>query len=400
MIGLTIRRFTHLCFWLLIMGVALSATAWGVLEHYVSCRIGLEIVGTVTDPVGHDPLLGLLFNVIAPRATLSQAVALTIAVGEILSFFLIATGLGELLALIRHRRISVASRLNDEVAEATHRMVEIGFMVVILAVLLVPAVYWDLVLFEIRTLAGAGVGNPAQVISWAAGTALDSASVASARWFARVGAWGYLAFTALSSLSLEWTFRRVADCFTLLVEGLQNRAAYSGDSADQTATEAESTRETGGRGRRDRHRGAFRWFRDRIKNLRRGRSSTTGTGSLEHDAEFVAPIGQRETMDTTDSPASPESTSVRHTGTQPPTIHLTPTDTGPARAEVPLLERRSTNLLHDVIDDVIGERVSLVTARANPKKYYVDPGTGEIWDRLYYETVTNSHSDSSHGGPM
>ncbi len=317
------------------MGIAvltLAINAWAVVEHYLSVKNALELLGTERLPLYKDELLGQLIGAFVPNATLPLAIALTVATVEAIGLYVLFHELFEVLALNRHRRQALRAGDEDEAAEALHRIIMGTTVVVIFAVLLVPAIRFDLALFRFRSLAGT-MADPtlaAQMPGWAS-QLRDQGDFFSVQ-LAQIGAWGYLAFTAIGCLVLERAFSKTGIQVALALQGLDDwweRGRENGDRFEEDGQWVEASEEP----------------------------------DVEQQDPLPDPV----------EPAPKETAG-----------NARPTDDQPVAGKEPAADGPT---LHDVVGGQPGERVTLEQANSDKDRYHVDLATQRVWSRTLWEQI-------------
>ena len=167
-----IRHFVGILGWACLFAVAGALALWTIVEHYLSVKSALELVGFEQQEMWRDPLVGRVLSAFMPEATLPQAVALTIAVTEALALLIVCEVVTRIVRLLHHRR-AMQDLGND--AEAREAVVQVWERVALLAVIgtvLVVALRYDFELFRLRAVAGSlGMELPEEVArlqDWAA----------------------------------------------------------------------------------------------------------------------------------------------------------------------------------------------------------------------------------------
>lgn len=401
MISAMIRNVIRCFWWLGITAIAIVAAAWSVLEHYLNAANALELLGTEQKPLKHDSLLGAFLGAFLPQATLPGAMALTIAVTEAVAFFFIANTLQNILGLIRHYRSSRKHDNPEEAEEAVWRLVEEGLGMAMLGGLLVYGILWDLEIFRYRSMAGAyGYDTPLkaaqQLPSWA--QELHEHSTWAAVQVARIGAWGYLSFTATGCVLLELVIRKLDDAFSKLMwpidQWYEARLARQAEEADavyddeqdeqpvndpieqsvpeeQPATEPVYTPEP----------------------PTRQTHATNGHSNGAHVPRAETPAPEMATVhaDRTAPQAAQNGHGASHHGVSgrplfDPEAATRPL-THPRPQPVVTPREGKASDLREVIGGEQGERISLAEAIANRDRYYVNLATQQVWRREAWEQL-------------
>lgn len=404
MISATIRNSIRCCWWLGITAIAIVAAAWSILEHYLNAANALELLGTEQKPLSADSLLGTVLSAFLPQAALPQAMALTISLIEALAFFFIANSLMDILGLIRHYRKSRKHDQPEEAEEAVWRLIENGVGMVMLGGLLVYGILWDLDIFRYRSMAGAyGYDTPLkaaqQLPSWAE-ELRENGSWAAVQ-MARVGAWGYLAFTAAGCVLLDLVIRKLDDAFSRLMQPIDqwyaSRLAAQAEEAEMyddeydaepidDPTEASVTEEQP--------------TTEPAYEPERPTRTTNGHHNGAHGPREEAPAPEMATVsaDRTAPQAAQNGHGVPHNGASSrplfdPEVGSRPLT--PSRPEpVVTPHEREASDLRDVLGGATGERVSLATAVTQSDRYYVNLATGQVWNREAWRRLHTVHLET------
>ena len=406
MITNAIRNFVALVLWLLLAIVSLYMNVQVTIANYLGSKAALELQGYESQPLYTDSLVGRLLGSLFADATLAQFFALGVAIVQALGLFFlfnIAFGLSKLFEIRKENLVPIidsdARGVSDEVDRAAevraanHRIVLSFIKIGCLLFLLYWAISWDLELFRFRSVAdalanGSPEVNPMQVPSWVNfATANDHLFV---KHLIGIGAWGYLAITALGCFLLEVSFENVSERWARLMAPVDNAIAnwlapatvgqeifygYDLDGRPVYEPQTPIAYDTDGK---------------RIQ-----------TDPITPTEESVVDDEQTDVSATSNSVLG-EQTSVVDVAGHHAQASAASRDEGTPLFDISSAETRAANdaVLHAVPDgpatadsqlrDVIGasdERISLAVAQANPDRYYVDKMNGEIWSRTHWERL-------------
>jgi len=403
-IGRLTRNFVGLLFWLLADGGFLALNIAVVLANYLACKGSFELLGFEMRPLGTDELVGGFFGAFFHKATLAHFYALTVAVTIAVGLFLVFKLAFHIADLLEDRRAFLNAG-DQQSAQAVVRLILRDL--IMLLIFLAPlawAIYWDVYLFRYRSIAGAlGIEDPTvapQMLGWE--RQLQENGDLFAWGLARVGAWGYVAVTAIACLSLEFAshktaeyWRRLEDTCRELMQPATNQqeqalfygydqnrqpvydpnvpVAYDTDGnpvADQDATGVNANP-----GTVDHNAGTI----SQPETISSASAATNGNGAV--DASLFDP-----------APASHDGASSKGVANNTPS-GITPTNR--ARAErsttgSSVAPRTEDSDLRPVIGGTEGERVSLAAALADRQRYWVDPETHDVWDTNFRQALLNS----------
>ncbi len=383
--------------WAAFVAVAMLTTIWAVLEHYLNLRGALELSGFETQELWRDPLVGQLLAAFIPGASLPQALALGIATTEALALFLMVELVVSLVGLIWLRREAVAVNDLAQARDANHRIVWRGTVLVVIALVIGPALRLDFELFRFRALAGAlGVELPeeaVQIPTWDA--VLAEPDLPYSVVLAGVGAWGYLAFTLLLCVALDAGFRQFNEHCILAGNSLKawwesdatTPAELPGDEAgDYTNDESEGANHPGEAPSEDGGTEPQPLAPDTAEPGESGSVTSSvpdRTGDAGSAVLFERPMeprpNRREAPPRSGQPAS-------GSGKRPATA---------GQPQAPASQTPAAPL-RPVIGSVGDEQITLPYARRDTGQFFVEPATGRIWDRGYWERLQGeSNGDGS-----
>ena len=444
MISRNIRNVAGLLAWLSAGGILVLLNFSLVVANYLACLVSFTLLGVDTKPLGEDELFGPLFMTVAPQATQAHLYAAVVAAAMAAGFFFMVRFLFHSIELYRDRKTFYIPNKEEQNAKAALKEIEENLLkALLLSIAMGFLVYWDIQLFRYRLTAGLfQIDSPdaaSQLPNWQLQWQQNSDFYGWA--LTRCGAWGYVAVTALGCLLLEFGFTKVRMYFDRLVapldEWLQNRkelapqpALYGYDengapvydsatplvyapdgqplesseaSVDaQTANRAGSSGQTPVPHTTGRDEAAFA-----SSDPHRG-----ATVPVDHSFEFGNGAGPRPPStqprvsaipaivtdernsrpgcahDTSESGDPPPTSEPRNAALFDPQLSKVafPSD-GPEEERRPPNHARG---IHEVLGDS-GRRMSTQEALAHPDLFHVDPASGDIWDRRFWEAI--------HGGP-
>jgi hypothetical protein len=418
-----LRHFCRLCWWIFICIFSLMINWWAVVEHYLGAKNALELAGTERQELAHDGLMGSMFSAFIPTATLPMAMALTLSCMEAMAFLIISYLLIELVSLFHHRREMVNAQDAAELSAANWSIMKDIIFVTIITLLLIPAIRWDLALFQFRSLAAAGaIEDPAIAARMASWTeAFKSRGHEAGVALAQIGAWGYMAFTMLGCMGLEFSFEKLGNETRFLLDPIEawwksirkpaeNQESFYGydangqpvyDPSIPLAYDAEGNaleEATSGAERAQDACGGIQDFEHPLHAT--DEQPEQDSSGLSEDLEAgretsqPQPPSRQEGNLVADNPTDPHN--AENTVGQP-LFNLPPEPQTPAASPhvtAPVQAFGSRGDQHAVIGGESGEGMSLAAALADPDRYYVDTPTGRIWDRAYWEQLHNPNTTS------
>jgi hypothetical protein len=205
MISASIRSVVRCCWWLVITGVTIAATAWVVRLHYVNTTHALESARVEMKALMADTVLGAVLGAVLPKATLPQAMALTIALAEAVASVLIANQCRHISRLIRRWRLSRQRHDGVQAQEAARRLLLAGLELVVMIGILIWGIRWDVALFTPR--------SPIRI---------DMFDDRAIRW-ATVGVLGYPSLTVVGSLMVDSCLQRLDEISATLTQLIDRR---------------------------------------------------------------------------------------------------------------------------------------------------------------------------------
>ena len=404
MISTALRNLAWLGIWLVVTLLAILVAVWSVIEHYLNAANGLELAGTEAKPLIEDFLIGRIIGAFLPEATLPQAMAFTISLVEAIAFFVMAHQLHGILELARYRRASRLKGDEAEVREATWQILETLLVFAVLGGVLVWGILWDIEIFRYRSMAGAaGLDDPAEAAgtlpSWAM-QLQDSGSWAAVQ-LTRMGAWGYLSFTAVSCMVLALCFQKLEEQFVRAmrpvdewyeslmkrrVEDEQAPVFYGYDSDGQPVYDPDAPIAYDTEGRPV---DAEQPAAEPADEPTAAAPETNGNGSRAHVQQ--EPEGDAVSATIHAEPAAARAAqngNGPHVASSGPLFDPAPSHPlhGPAQApHGAASSERPPADLRDVLGGSPGEQIRLAEAAAKPQHYYVNLATGQVWNRQAWE---------------
>jgi len=350
-----VRHSVGTVWWLGIATIGILANLWAVVEHYLNAKNALELAGTEKQPLWRDELVGRLLGAFMPDASLANALAVTVSVLEALALFILFHELFHVIELMRHRRSHQAAENVAEVDEAKWRIIESLTLMGILGVFLVFAISFDVELFRFRALAVVlGVGDSDVV------PARDH--VVS---LANIGAYGYLAFTAIGALLLDWSFQKLDDRCTLLLALVEpGYQALRSGTPSQTDEILFYGYDSDGQPVYDSN--------TPIAYDTNGNAIATFDATANDQAPTTPPAAPRAEQAAAQPPGQSSAPSADSPVTPPPPAGVSPAAEGE---------------MVDVIGGTDGQRIRLADALADSNRYYVDPTTGWVWNGPHWEAL-------------
>ena len=425
MASTVIRHLVGLLGWACLFGVAVALALWTIVEHYLSVKSALELVGFEQQEMWRDPLVGRVLGAFMPEATLAQAVALTIAVTEALVLviaFEVMTRIGRLL----HHRRAMRDLGND--AEAREAVVQACERLALLAVLgaaLVVALRYDFELFRLRAVAGSlGMELPEEVSRLQGWGALASdPDRPYAVTLAHIGAWGYMAFTMLGCFALHYCPGKVGEHFSKLMapidEWLDGERGGGGGAYDEEHVDDEEVDDFVDEDViDDEAEGPVDAIRvpelpeepAAVQRSHRGREASAGApgghdpGSLASEVaaqggSLFPPLtppsreGGASQATSAGARSAGGSGAVGMTQQEASSSQERSDSTGGAAAGRSSGRRPTGEARLPVIGGAAGESMTLAAARRDPERYFIDPETGRIWRSAYWDALHGTPKD-------
>lgn len=385
MISNSIRNLIALALWLALAAVCIYVNVQVTIANYLGCKSALELQGYEMQPLHTDTLVGRLLGGLFGEATLAQFFALGVALVMSLSlFFLFNTAFG----LFELYQIRKEHEDPTQVRAANRRivlsLVKMGFLLGFLY----WAVCWDLDLFRFRSAAGALSKGEPQIDPLAVPSWADFVTTYNHNFVNElivVGAWGYLAITALGCFLLEESFVKLSERWARLLapvdkfvegwlspagEGESQEVFYGYDETGQPVYDAgiPVAYDTDGNPVGDEDETVVR-ARAEVEPARERAEVVFN----EAEAKPVIPIAP-------DAPSTNGSTS--------PLFDFPLPQQNRPGAEAARADEAGTVGAKADLRDVIGSdglRVSLAEALADVDRYYVDQTSGQVWVRGHWE---------------
>ena len=421
MISNIIRHLTALTGWTGLLLVAAALGLWMIVEHYLSLVSALQIAGFEEQEMRRDPLLGRVLGAFIPEASLSQAVALTIAATEAVALLIICAMIARVVRLLRYRR---ECRDHGDDARAKEAVVQawqnVASLAVVGAVAFI-AMRWDFELYRFRAAAGAwGWELPEEVLQlpdWRK-LAADENLPYSVR-LAHYGAWGYLAFTVLGCFGLHYCICKIGERFTMLTDSFNDRvqgerggdavafdgAQATGEFADEELRDGQDPGraaeplpvpvpppEAPASGGRPRRRRAEPSIAAHDAEADRDPAAASGRGPGGPLFPPLTPPGGEETPSQRGANGNAQRSNAavgsRRTGLysrQTTSNKSNGVAPGRSNGRRPAAARPAQAL--PVIGNQPGESITLAEARKREDRYFVDPATGNIWDAAYWAAL-------------
>ena len=326
MVNRLIRNSFGFTAWVIMAIGCMAINGTIALANYLGCRTTFELLNYELSPLGGDGLLGMFFQVFLREATICNLFALSLNLAEIVGFYFLFHLLLRIYEMWRERSDSLRE-MAKKIAQdkdgsedegnarlATQLIIQDAILLAILIGPLVCILFWDVFLFRYRSIAALmGIDDPAlaarTIETW--DIQLQGRANLLALFLAKVGAWGYIAITAISCLGVETSFKRAGESWARLTSAIGE------------------------------------WYNGLNGNI-----------------------------------SSPNQAGGDDDNTNPPAIN--PQEPQPGVRPLPEEEPQP------VMGSKSGERVTLAHAIANPKRYWVDTETREIWDADFRKQLMES----------
>lgn len=230
-----IRSGMGTLFWLIGVVIAIGAHFWLLFANYSGLVQAFELLGTDQKPLGDDPLFGGIFEaMLLGDANQGHLFAGILVVALAAGFWLMCYYIFRLMSLAGTRVRHQYQEKMDSVREAEYRIKydNLPYLLITLIPLIVVA-WWDIRLFNFRSLAGAyGIETPEDALFLKNMSAMmveapDNFSYA----LIYIGGWGYLATTFLTAFFLKLAWNQLKEnaialegsLFDLMNIGLENQ---------------------------------------------------------------------------------------------------------------------------------------------------------------------------------
>lgn len=219
---------------------------------------------------------------------------------------------------------------------------------------------------------------------------------------ARVGAWGYLSFTAAGCVLLDLVIRKLDDAFSRLMRPIDQwyeaRLAAQAEEADavyddeQDEQPVDDPTEESVMEEQPATEPAY--------EPERPTRTTNGHANGAYGPRADAPAPEMATVsaDRTAPQAAQNGHGAPHNGASSrplfdPEVVSHPLT--PSRPEPVVTPReREASDLRDVLGGAANERVSLATAATQPDRYYVNLATGQVWNREAWRRLHTVHLET------
>jgi hypothetical protein len=356
--GTVIQRTARLAMWIGLVALTCFLTGWIILEHYLSLRSGYEIAGYETMKLVKDPLVGPYLSAYIPDATLPAALAISLAIGEVVLFGFAIHQVFRLIdgaRSLHYWRGSMEEGHDTEQRAATWVIIEFVFWFTGLFLLVVPVVKLDIASTEFRSFAGVmRIEDPdlaTQIRTW------DRIEPEAGGIFpyelARLTAVAYIALVFAACAFLEFSVRQTGERFVSVIDAADvmiNGPEYPEDEdADTGFDEPEDT---------------------------------DGEDQDTFDENASEPVRLNDAAAADSTPREPaQTTSRRESGS-----------TGEHRATQSARDAKGGDL-REVIGSNPPRHVSLADALADESNYVVVKSTGDVWDRTYWDDVNGPGSE-------
>jgi len=319
-----------------------------LLANYLACVAAFQLLNYETKPLHLDELIGWLFGAFVPDATLCHFYALSLVLTQALGLNLLFHYAFSIIKLHRDRRWYLSHNDMVNAHEALGQMWMNLLFLLIVAIPLALIIFWDVYLFRYRGVVNMlgledGVQAAITVKNW--DLQLKEHAHLFGWFLTHIGAWGYIAATALSCLLFENFLMKTQDNWIRWVETVR------GLFQSETAVLSQPAYANG---------------------YAKG-PAITGRGAAQPQPELTTGPASPPPQ----TPVSPRPTS----GGQTSEPHSEP----PVRPQQPEVAGETVD--RPVIGGQPGEMVSLAAALQNQQRFYVDPATHQVWDRQAYEQL-------------
>ena len=235
MVNRLIRNSFGFTAWVIMAIGCMAINGTIALANYLGCRTTFELLNYELSPLGGDGLLGMFFQVFLREATICNLFALSLNLAEIVGFYFLFHLLLRIYEMWRERSDSLRE-MAKKIAQdkdgsedegnarlATQLIIQDAILLAILIGPLVCILFWDVFLFRYRSIAALmGIDDPAlaarTIETW--DIQLQGRANLLALFLAKVGAWGYIAITAISCLGVEISFKRAGESWARLTSAI------------------------------------------------------------------------------------------------------------------------------------------------------------------------------------
>ena len=403
------RNFIRLTLSLLLVLFLFGFNVLLALSNYLGCKISFELLGTENRPLGTDELVGVYFRSFFGQASLAHLYAMLVAGTVSVGLFLVLKLAFDTLKLVEDQRLY---RENGDQQSAQIAMRRIVYNLIMIAIFAVPlgfAIYWDIHLFRFRSIAQVmGYEYPEKVVTLVNWSEQLRQKPDMWVWFlTKIGAWGYLAITAICCLGLEYAIYRTGEQWALLLDALSELFRAEEAQAVGYDQHIQPVQRPNNPVPQEPERVPV--FEQNVAGVGPDNSSgrPENVGSSERVAADVSlrpaisvtPHEVTDGRNGTGGGITATQFAVRNAGGNNGSGQMNPPgealfDPGPAipmpgeivHSQAP--GRRENEIaLQPVIGSPKGERVSLAEALANPERYWVDSDSHEIWNVNYRGTL-------------
>lgn len=406
-----LRNLINLLLSLVSCAVFLIVSLFMVIANYLACEASFELLGYDRQPLYADKLVGPFFGAFLSKATLTHLYAMVVAVVVYLGIFLVMRIVYQIYHWTKERRIYL-NQGDEQSAKVILGI--IGWYLVDLAIIAVPlvyAVYWDIELFRFRSIAGAAGIDQAlkatELASWS--LQLEKNGSVWAWSLTQIGAWGYLAITALAALGMENAMRKTDENWEKLTGSLNETF---GSRSQQEAAEAFYGYDQNGQPVYDPYTpiaydvdgNPVEYEADPAVAASADRVHDGAANGYGHQAEEAEAPPRESRADLNVAAATHGAARAEASAEQPlwhPEAARSQEPAGSARQNASRAtctadgstggtgsgSRPEDNLLRDVIGGAHGEQVTLAAALVRPERYWVDPNTQEVWDADYHRLL-------------
>lgn len=318
---------TRIALWIVAAVAMIGLNIWVVVGNYIACVQSFQLLGFENKALADDELLGPLFATIAPDATIAHLLAGLFEAAVALSLWWLAHYLLTIVRLFEDRSVYASAGDDTSRRIIDHKLIFAAVRLAILAIPAIVAASTIVDLFRYRMIAQAlGIENPHQATMKIASFPLELQQ------HGNLFAWQIANYGAWGLLCATLL---IAICFELcchkVAEASARLAALNqSEEPEQPATIVESNQES---------------------NQEPSREDDQARPSVQPPWEPA-----QEGNDGGPAPDAP---------------HSTP--------EEP----------REVIGGRGSIRVTIAEAKAAPLLYWVDPETGDIWDRVHHDEVVN-----------
>lgn len=347
-----VRNGIGLLFWSAMILVTLVINMIIIFSNYFSCSTAFELSGYEPKPLKADQL-GANLDLFLSDVTLAQFYALGISLTLGVAFFILFRLIHRLLELLHDRRVYSKQ---DDVVSAEAVLLLIIQNIVMIVIMLIPIYFlvrWDIELFRFRSVAGAlQITDPSGVSTIEAWDLQLKNNASLFSWkLIQYGAWGYIAGTALACFCLEFSIRKLEECWVKLLSGIEKLSQSKTAETDYyNHAHSESSYEQNSE-----------WTDSSSLDQPAPETYNQPDDDVYQDSSEPKPLSDNELLG--DLEDEQEST----------------TDT-----EVP-----------SEVSGKEGESITLSQALKQPELFYVKPSTGEIWDRSVWDSINSTDENTN-----